>query len=159
MDRTVSLIAIQGTGKERTIDPQAILSKIDERWNELQAAMSGIDPAQASQPGVTGDWSLKDLFGHIAFWDDQATIEAKRRAAGEPPREVDWQALNDEDAAANRALGYDELFQRMQDNHNRLIAVISELPEVDPDAVKDDTWEHYDEHIAEIRAWRDSLKP
>lgn len=135
------------------METPTLLAKIDSSWHALQAAIMEVSREEASKPGVTGDWSLKDLLGHIAFWDEQAIREARRRAAGEPPRTIDVQALNEEDAAANRDLGYDELYERMQAAHTRLIAALSEMPMVDPDAVEDDTWDHYDEHAAEIRAW------
>jgi len=42
---------------------------------------------------VIGEWSLKDLFGHLAFWDDHATEEIERALAGLPREDNAWRYL------------------------------------------------------------------
>jgi uncharacterized damage-inducible protein DinB len=132
-----------------------VLATVETSWNQLQQAIAGIDSETASKPGVSGDWSVKDLLGHIAFWDNEALKEAERRAGGQPPRQVDWQAMNDEDYAANKERPFDELRQLMLETHEDVVTRLTEINDLDPAAIKDDTWGHYDEHRSEIEAWRE----
>jgi hypothetical protein len=133
---------------------QEVLERIDRSWTELNAAMAGIAPEEAQQTGISGDWSLRDIYGHIALWDSQAIIEVKRRAVGLDPRQIDWQALNDEHFAANQNKSYEDQITVFHMTHAELIQTLADLPSVDFESLKEDTWEHYDEHRTDILAWR-----
>jgi hypothetical protein len=136
---------------------QEVLERIDRSWTELNEAMAGIAPEDAQRPGISGDWSLKDVYGHIALWDNQAIIEAKRRATGLDPRQIAWQALNDEHFTANRDTSYDDQVRAFHQTHAELIETLATLPSVDSDSLPGDTWEHYDEHRTDILAWREAI--
>lgn len=143
-----------------TAQPEAI-ERMDTSWRAFLATLDGIPEDRLEEPGAVGEWSVKDVLGHIAFWDAQAIEALRRRLAGEPDRDVDWQAMNDA-AAAERAgrplsAAWDELHQ----THQRLQRAVENAVKHDPtmDAtvcgcLKEDAYEHYDEHATEIRAWR-----
>ncbi len=61
------------------------LERIEASWRELTEALAGIPEERLTEPGVAGEWSVKDLMGHIAFWDEQALLAAERHLAGQPP--------------------------------------------------------------------------
>src|SRR5262245_7168689 len=78
----------------------ATLARIDESWRGWLDALAGIPDDRLAEPGVVEQWSIKDFFGHVAFWNAY-TVEASRRLlAGEPPWQNDWQAMNRREAAA-----------------------------------------------------------
>lgn len=140
------------------------LANIDRSWSNLLEALDGIPADRLEEPGVVGEWSsVKDVIGHVALWDAQAIQKVHRRAAGEPVDQVqvDWQALNDREAAARRPRPFADLSADMRRNHQQLVDVLRALPPTDPMTadvcafVPVDTYEHYDEHAAEIRAWRE----
>ncbi len=139
------------------------VARIDQSWTGLTEVMDGIPAERLEEPGVSGEWSVKDLIAHVAFWDAQAMEKIHRRAAGEPVRTVDWQAMNDREAAASRSRSLDDLRAELHQAHRQLLDVLGTLPPTDPmtadvcSFVPDDTYEHYDEHAAEIRAWRERV--
>src|SRR5688572_4503504 len=69
-------------GREAPADVHALLARIDEAWRQFFAALDDIPEDRLGDPGVIGDWSLKDLFGHLAFWDENAVREIERALAG-----------------------------------------------------------------------------
>jgi hypothetical protein len=134
---------------------QEALRRVGESWTDLMAAFAGIPPERVNDAGVTGDWSIKDLVAHIAFWDGQAEIEAERLALGDRPRSIDVEALNEREQAASAKRGFDEVWQELEYTHQRMLTKLKELPALDPRSVGVDTFDHYAEHAAEIRAWRE----
>jgi hypothetical protein len=138
----------------------ATLSRIDASWRGWLDALSGFPDDRLAQPGVVGDWSLKDLFGHVAFWDGY-TVEASRRLlAGKSPRQIDWEAMNQREVAARAARPAPSLHDEMMRTHDAMRAFVASLGPADLDhpavahRLRVDTFEHYDDHAAVVRAWR-----
>jgi uncharacterized protein (TIGR03083 family) len=131
-----------------------IIARVEQSWTALNAALDGIPPDRLAEPGVCGDWSVKDLLGHVAFWDRHAVETFRRRAAGEEPEGIDWRAANDRDAAAKANRDFASQQTEFDDAHAEIVDTLRSTPNLDPDQIKVDTWDHYDEHAAEIRAWR-----
>ncbi len=105
----------------------------NQAWEELLAQ---IGPARMDQPGVNGEWSMKDVIAHLTGWNRRlvAWIQAAQRGQGEPP--PPWPAhLQDDDEinawlyAANRARSVREVLEEMQQVFQQLLAVLSDLPE------------------------------
>jgi uncharacterized protein (TIGR03083 family) len=133
-----------------------ILTQLDTSWANLTQAIAGIPTDRFAEPGVCGDWSLNDVLGHVAFWDRQGAEMRTREAAGETLGKVDWQAMNDADAAAKATWSFAEIETEFAAAHAAMLAAYRALSTLAEDEIKED-WEHYDEHAAEIRAWRDQL--
>jgi DinB family protein len=137
---------------------EEILAQIDESWANLLAAIDSLPAGRLADTGVSGDWSTKDVLGHIAFWDRYSAAQAQRRLVGQPDpeNEPNWQTLNDQDHAAKADWDAARIRTELDAAHTAILAAYRSLPALDPDHVKED-WQHYDEHAAEIRAWRDRL--
>lgn len=143
-------------------DVHGLIARIDAAWSDLLDALDGIPDDRLAEPGVAGDWSLKDLYGHIAFWDEQAIADLDRALAGQPEREIDWQAMNDHDYLKRRQRPAPEQRSDMHQAHALLlerlhgIAGIEAAP-IDA-AIKGASYEHYEEHIPDIKAWRGRIE-
>jgi len=156
-------VATTATAQERDQRLRATLAQIETSWNNLQQALADIPEDRLTQPGAVGeDWSVKDLIGHIAFWDEQAVIVAERRIAGEPDRQVDWQAINEREAAARAGRSLADVQAEMRQAHERVLETVRRSAQLAPDlalgvcgCLAGDTWEHYEDHAADVRAWRD----
>ena len=140
---------------------RAVLERIDERWRGLQAAIDGIPDERMVEPGVSGDWSVKDLLGHVAVWDRYVVAAVRRFLAGAATGEVDWQRMNEREAAARADRSVAEQREEMERAHAAMVAFVGALgpaefrtKNVRP-RIRVDTYEHYDEHAADIRAWRE----
>jgi hypothetical protein len=136
-----------------------VLARIEERWRALLDALDGIPEERLEERGAAGDWSLKDLFGHIAFWDDQAGQEIERALAGLPRQDNDWQAMNEADHAARQGRTLPEERAAMHRAHAALVEQLEGVAGIDAarvdEAVRGGSYGHYEEHIPDIRAWRE----
>ena len=145
-------------GREAPADVHALLARIDEAWRQLFVALDDIPEDRLSDPGVIGDWSLKDLFGHLAFWDEHAIREIERALAGLPRQDDDWQAMNEADHAARRDHTLPEQRAAMHRAHAALVERLESVAGIEAGpidaAIRPDTYEHYEDHAADIRAWR-----
>jgi hypothetical protein len=130
-----------------------MLAQIDRSWANLISAIEGLSTDHWGESGVSGEWSVKDLLGHVAFWDRYSAEVATKRGAV-PASEVGWQAMNDADAAAKADWTVTAIETELADAHAAILTAYEALPTLDEENVKED-WEHYDEHAAEIRAWRE----
>src|SRR5512137_1578538 len=45
-----------------------LIKQIEAEWDNLQAALDGLTEEQMHQPGVVGEWSIKDILAHITAW-------------------------------------------------------------------------------------------
>jgi hypothetical protein len=146
------------TSQEAPGNVQALLERIEEAWRELFAALDDIPEDRMSDPGVIGDWSLKDLFGHLAFWDEHAVAEIERALAGLPREDNAWQEMNETDHAARRDHTLPEQRAAMHQAHAALVERLESVAGIEAaridEAIRVDTYEHYRDHIADIQSWR-----
>lgn len=146
------------THPDPSTDISALLERIDRSWRQFHAAIDGIPDDRMDDSGVSGEWSLKNLFGHLAFWDENAVRQIPRVLAGQPRAESDFQALNDADHAARRGRTLPEERSAMEQAHAELVEQLETIAGADGTAldaaIRVDTYEHYDEHRRDIEAWR-----
>ncbi len=140
-------------------DVRALLARIEDSWSALMESLDGIPDDRLEEPGAVGEWSLKDVLGHIAFWDEVAVKDAERALAGQPEDHDDYQAMNDADYLRRRDHSLPEQRSAMHQAHAALVDYLDDIEGLDATAldaaIKGDTYEHYDEHVADIRTWRE----
>ncbi len=146
---------------------EQLLLKLDRAWSALGEAVAGLSEAQLTEPGVTGDWSVKDILGHVTAWEREALTHLPHILDGQrPPRYADLyggiDAFNALKTIENRALSLAEVQQRFEDTHRQLLAYLEAAPE-EPLAtetrfrrrIRLDTYSHYPNHTEAIRQWRE----
>ncbi len=148
---------------------QQLLDKIDQAWAALRAAYDGLDDAQLTQPGVAGDWSVKDILAHVTTWEEEALKHLPHILAGQrPPRYsvlyggIDaFNALKTEE---NRRRSLAEVLSRFEEVHARFVAYVEAAPDelIATETrfrrrIRLDTYSHYPIHTRDIRAWREKL--
>lgn len=129
------------------------IANIDRSWDAWTSALDGIPAERASEPGVCGYYSVKDLVGHIAFWDTQDLARAHRIAQGETVPPNDWETMNDQDYEAHKDDTLEAQTARMIDAHARLLSDLRTFESLDGLKLEE-TWPHYDGHQEDILAWR-----
>jgi hypothetical protein len=135
--------------------PAEMLDRIAGAWREWLVAIEDLPDDRVDEPGVCGHWSVKDLVPHMALWDLQAVEDIDRHLAGLPGRRNDWQGMNDDSARISRPGLYRLQLVEMHAAHRRLIEAVRDLDDhMDPEMIAVDTWDHYPEHTAQVRAWR-----
>lgn len=138
------------------MDVRGLLDKEASSWEALMAAVGRVPQDRRTEPGVVPGWSVADLVWHCGYWADDAARRIGSIAAGKPDPddpEAVWQKTNEEVAEQSKAMSWDEVITRSEAARERIRAVVSSLPEIAPAAeseFSDETFEHYDEHAAEI---------
>ncbi len=128
---------------------------IDASWKGWIVALEGVPETRWSEPGVCGDWSIKDVLGHIAVWDQVAIDYLGMLARGEDPGEsIDWQAINDASSSLRVDRNIEQQRAEMDETHISLLGVLTADAAFNVEILGGSTWEHYDEHAAQVRDWR-----
>jgi hypothetical protein len=144
------------------MERQQLLDREASSWEALMGAVARVPEARRTELGVVPGWSVVDLVWHCGYWVDDAARRIELIAAGRPEGhdpEAVWQKTNDEVAEQSKAMSWDEVVTRSEAARERIRAVVSSLPEIVPAAeseFSDETFEHYDEHTAEIRRFADA---
>src|SRR5262245_24350904 len=51
---------------------QELLAKLQVGREQLEAALIRVDPLRVMEPGLHDSWSVKDLLGHLGWWEQRA---------------------------------------------------------------------------------------
>ncbi len=142
-----------------------LLERIRAARAEWEALLAGIAPERLSEPGVTGDWSVKDIVAHVGFWE-RSVLDGLRTGNRGLQGEVD--EINERVFRANRDRPLDEVLAEEREVYRQLLETIEALPEdalAAPDRfpwtggrpvwvlIAGNTYWHYPEHAESIRAW------
>jgi hypothetical protein len=145
---------------------QRLLGRLDAAWTALTDAYAGLPEARLVQPGVVDDWSVKDIVAHVTTWEQEALKHLPLIiAGGTAPRyaaQGGIDAFNARATQAGRRLSLAEVLRRRDETHARLVEFIRAQPEGTFGSrtrarrrLRLDTYGHYPEHTAAIRAWRE----
>jgi hypothetical protein len=137
-------------------------------WRELTATWRGLPDAALFRPGACGtEWSIKDVWNHLAAWMDATRAALPSLLARQPlPRgEYHIATFNARHHIAARARSLAASRRRLNRARRAFLAFVSNLPEatvLDVKArpgrwIKFATYGHYAEHLDALRAFRSQL--
>lgn len=145
-----------------------LLNTLDLAWTAFKESYAGLPESRLIEPGVVGDWSVKDIIAHVTTWEQEALkhlpviIEG-----GRPPRYVTYggiDAFNAWMTEQKRALSLSEVQTQLDETHSQLIDFIRSVPEDQLESttrfrrrLRLDTYSHYPIHAEAIREWREML--
>jgi DinB superfamily len=146
------------------VDRQRLLRRLDKAWAALTESYVGLSDSQLTEPGVTGDWSVKDILAHVTTWEGEALKHLPLIiAGGRPPRYVRYggiDAFNAKTTEEKRGLSLPEVLRQLDDTHGRLIDFVQRMPEAQftrdtrfRRRLRLDTYSHYPKHAEAIRKW------
>jgi hypothetical protein len=144
---------------------ERLLSRLESAWTELRESYAGLPDPTFLEPGVTGDWSLKDVLAHVNTWEEEALEQLPVIArGGTPPRYAasgGIDAFNARMAERKRDLPLAEVRRRLDESHRRLVELVRGAPEdqLAGDTrfrrrLRLDTYGHYRLHADAVRRWR-----
>jgi hypothetical protein len=148
------------------MDRSQLLKRLDQAWQAFQASYAGLSDAELMEPGVIGDWSVKDIIAHVTGWEQEALTHLPLILdGGKPPRySVTYggiDAFNAQMMEQKRPLSLSEVLRQQDDTHRRLIDFIQSVPEDQfiretrfRHRLRLDTYSHYPKHAEAIRQWR-----
>lgn len=68
-----------------TLRQERYLARLAASKDSLLAAISGLDEQSLTSEAVAGDWTIKDMLGHIVSWNDEFRREIKLILEGKYP--------------------------------------------------------------------------
>jgi hypothetical protein len=148
------------------IQTEKLLTRLDAAWTALKDAYAGLPDARLTEPGVTDNWSVKDILAHVTTWEAEALTHLPTIiAGGRPPRYVRYggiDAFNAQRTEEKRDLSLAEVLEQMEETHRLLIAFIKTVPDEQLKGetrvrrrLRLDTFSHYPIHARAIREWRE----
>jgi hypothetical protein len=148
------------------MDRAKLLNRLENAWNDLQASYAGLAEGYLDEPGVTDEWSIKDILAHVTVWEEEALKHLPHIAEGGRPSRYSVtyggiDAFNALKTQENRRLTTTQVLARHRAIHQQLIDYIHTVPE-DYFATETrfrrrlrlDTYSHYPIHTQAIVAWR-----
>lgn len=154
-----------------------IIGKLNEEHQQLLDAISGLPAEAMHEPGVNGEWSIKDILTHICAWEAELVKLLWQARAGKKPTTVHFDSEGDVDRT--NLTWYNERKDRpletvLEDLYAvrkqtlRRVAEFKDHELNDLQAFKwlrgnplwewiaSDSFGHGPEHITQIKAWREA---
>lgn len=154
------------------------LTEEQQKWELLLAA---IGETRMAQPGVNGDWSMRDIVAHLTGWQRWLVARLQAAAAGQPEPTPPWSAdLTAEEAIntwiyeTNRKRTVRQVVDDAHEVYEQLLSIIQALPDdcqiesieakfhviwvnAQRFAVGEFFHHFYDDHAADVRAWLEQV--
>jgi hypothetical protein len=139
-----------------------------------EALLAEAGEARLTEPGVEGNWSLKDIIAHITYFETWAADNVMAFRTGAPRPQPEYTGLDVDEENARiyerlRAKPLAEVLQESQASFQRSLEAVQGLRDEDlydpkftrvPDAdwtafdlIEGDIFEHYNDHSTSVRAW------
>lgn len=151
---------------------QALVARLTEARNELLRLVRSVPVERLEMPDAVGDWSVKDVIGHIASWEDRLLTLAQTVLNGHADQ-IEWissdealQAWNHKQYLRKRAWTWDETIRDLALMREEVLwnigwtapeqlfqQVTLDVGVVSPAGLLEGIVEHDQEHIAHLRAW------
>ena len=147
------------------MDRQQLLNKLDKAWAAIRESYAGLSDSQLTEPGVTGNWSVKDILAHVTTWEEEALKHLPLIIkGGRPPRySIKYGGINAFNALMTeqkRDLSLSDVLRQQDETHRRLINYVQRAPEEQFTRETRfrrrlwlDTYAHYPKHARAICEW------
>ena len=148
------------------MDKQQLLKKLEKEWTAFNESYAGLSDAQLMEPGVMGEWSVRDILAHVNTWEEEALKYLPLIiAGGRPPRYIQFggiDAFNAQMIEQKRDLVLSVILRHLDETHRQLIDYIQSVPEEHytretrfRHRLRLDTYSHYPLHTRAIQEWRE----
>jgi len=149
-----------------------VVKALKESRTQMEAALAGLTETQMTDPGVVGDWSVKDVLSHLIAWEAElVTLLAKARQ-GKPPQpparsQKDIDELNAKWYKENKNRPLDRVLADFHGVRKQTLRQVEALSDEEINAprpwlrgeallewIEGDGFGHEAEHAAQIVEWR-----
>lgn len=138
-----------------------IILAIDDAWRGLRASFNELRSDDVVEPGACGDWSVNEVLWHISSWELLLMDALATPDDGYDYPEPNTEDFNVESIAEMAGASPRQVVERLEDTHRKLRDALAEMPasffhQDHPRRYLIDEWSmlHYEEHAAQIAAWR-----
>jgi hypothetical protein len=170
-----------GVRYARPVDEHAkrdTIERLRQDQSEWRRLVEEVGRDRMDEPGPMGEWTFRDLVGHLNAWRGRTVQRVEAAVRGEEPPPAPWPANLDDDDLINdwiherdEGRSADELLAEYDRSFDRVAAALDALPDstlTDPQAY---AWTEgtaladvqfgshlRDEHLPSIRAWLESRR-
>ena len=152
-----------------------LLDQMRTGHDQLEVALAQLTDDQMTIPGLDNHWSVKDLLGHIGWWEQRVVTIFQTLRRGETPDGVANESVDDLNAkvyAENQARSLADVRRSEQQAYQELWRLVEVATEADlfhaqrfawtqgkpfVNWIADNTYGHYDEHLPALRQWITTL--
>lgn len=143
-----------------------LFQKLEQAWTALKESYVGLSEAQLTEPGVMGEWSVKDILAHVTTWEQEALKYLPLiLSGGRALRYIQFggiDAFNAQMAAQKRGMALSEVLRQLEETHRQLLDYLQSVPEEHftretpfRHRLRLDTYSHYPLHAGAIQEWRE----
>ena len=153
-------------GTRSIMKKQQVLQKLEQAWTALKESYSGLSEGQLMEPGMLGEWSVKDILAHVTTWEEEALKYLPLiLTGGAPPRYIRFGGIdgfNAQMAEQKRGIALPEVLRQLDETHRRLLDYLHSVPDEHftretpfGHCLRLDTYGHYPLHARAIQQWRE----
>lgn len=147
-----------------------VLNQLRTVRAEFKQLLARLSPEQMTEPGVAGNWSVKDMLAHIAWYErEEAELVGETVVAASPLWEVPQDPRNELLREENKNRPLDDVLDDFDRAFEAIVAAVERLSDQDlvmpgrfPGTtaerppwvdIADNSFEHERDHIEMIREW------
>ena len=113
-------------------DRDELLAMLQESRKDLASAIQGLPEDKMTVP-MAGDWSTKDIMGHITAWDEFTVSDLRRISRGRLPclaafRETDVDSWNAFLIRPRKLFPLPQIEAEFEEGRAEMVAVLKDLP-------------------------------
>jgi hypothetical protein len=153
-----------------------LLEALEDGHQELLEMLQDLPDEMMLQPGVCGDWSIKDILAHLTYWEGQVvTLLFQAQRGVEKPTTAHFgketvDELNQRWYLTGKERPLDIIWQDWQGVRKQTLRRVTDMSQKDLNDVQrypwlkgvplfqwilNDTVDHEEEHADQIREWLD----
>jgi hypothetical protein len=148
---------------------QELTTKLLAARQQLESTLARIDEERMPLLILHGEWSVKDLIGHLGFWEATVVSLFNTLKAGKSPEPFpELDVLNAQVLTDSRKQSLAEVRRQEKTAYQKVLALVQDATEAemfDPrhfawtegrpfeSFIYDNTIGHYEEHLPEVTAW------
>lgn len=153
-----------------TVKKDSFIETLRRSRQAWEDALAAISKEERAVPGFAGEWSLKDVVAHIAWYErEMVGILRARRFVGSDLWEQELEARNAEihalnalrlpaDVFAEEGVLYEEMMALLDALDEQALNQAAAFPGMPAEwmpweVIASNTYEHYDDHLAQAKAW------
>ncbi|MCX6069200.1 MAG: ClbS/DfsB family four-helix bundle protein [Chloroflexi bacterium] len=146
-----------------------LTAKLLSERARLDAALSRIDEERMPLIILYGEWSVKDLIGHLGYWENILIALFSTLRAGKTPEPFpELDAINARVLADSRKQSLSEVRRQEKTAYQKILALLEDATDHElfdaahfawtkgkpfENFIADNTFGHYEEHLPELLAW------
>jgi len=149
-----------------------ILAALKNSRAQMETALDGLSETQLVEPGVMGEWSVKDILSHLTAWEAEVVTRLAKLKLGKKiqsivPADSDIDSLNAKWYKENKSRDLDRVLADFRGVREQMIRQVESLtdkqlaqplPWAETNTIENmiawNSYEHEPEHAEQIQKWR-----